>query len=168
MVPPNVLKTLSNGPFKAWQLDTPALLAKRQIEAANSAVVSQWIVQAPWAHAFWANYWLCMVHLRPIDRGEGPIETKLYLEGATHELWLYAISPEATFGAIFETGDVPFLTPINFAAQLVVPGGDPEARELLETAAADVLAMRLNPDTDWVRQWAARFGDNMMKGRAHG
>lgn len=152
-----------HGTFSAWQLDTAAILERRGLDPATSGTVDQWLVQAPWAHPLWHTYWLHIAHLRPILRDGAEIPTILHLEGATHELWLYAVHPDTQIEQLLVTGDIPFLTPMNFASQLILRGDD-AARYLLGWTVEDVLHGRLNPDTDARRQWAERFGGNMCKG----
>lgn len=160
------IETLTNGPLKAWNMDYTAKLRSMDEDPAHDGAVASWIIQAPWAHPIWNSYWLHVTHLRPIDRGDkGIFEPTFYLEGATHELWLYALNPEFRAEDIARTVE-PFgscLTPINFAAQLKLDS-DAAAAELARKTADDVLRMRLNPDTDFIRQWAERFGANMVKG----
>lgn len=158
------LETLEHGPFSAWRLDWSAKLRAEGYEPAHDAGLASWIIQAPWAHPTWHSYWLHVVHLRPIDRGSGPIETKFYLAGATHELWLYALNPDVPLAEIVGEAK-PFectLTPKNYADQLILEN-DEAAIALAAATAKDVLEARLNPDTDAQGQWIARFGGHMLK-----
>jgi hypothetical protein len=157
------LEILEFGNFKAWRLDWASKLRASGFDPAHDGAVASWIIQAPWAHPVWNSYWLHFVHLRPIDRGEGVIPTIFYLEGATHELWLYALDPETPLEISIGNEKMPaVLTPKNFASQLILES-DEAAIELARSTAKDVLEARLNPDTDAVRAWWARFGENMRK-----
>lgn len=133
---------------KAWELILPQADAER--------LVASWVIHAPYAHPMWSNYLLEVVTLR--DGLEPPVKHR-YLERATHEMHLTVLHP----------GSVPVLDgrntemrPLNFAAQLTLLS-DEHARVLLKPAVMDVIEGRLNPDTDFVRMWADRFGDNMMR-----
>lgn len=150
------------GPPRAWLLDVPARMRAEGLDPKHDATVSSWIVSAPWAHPFWSDYWVYLCHLRPIDRGDGPIETKNYLEGATHEMWVAALDPGVKAAEHGELLVPRYLTPMNFGAQMIYPS-DQVAAQHIEGAVRDVLERRLNPDTDFRRQWIARFGDNMIK-----
>lgn len=153
------LETVVSGPFRAWHLDHRGALAQAGIDVDSDASIASWIVQAPWAHPAWHSYWLYVCHLRPMPDDR---LTKFYLEGATHELWLYALDPKAPLQQMIDEAMPRFLTPINFAAQLICDDDD-AAKALLRGAALDVLHQRINPDTDAISQWWARFGDNMRR-----
>lgn len=157
------LEILEFGSRRAWRLDWVAKLRRAGHDPALDGVVASWIIQAPWAHFLWHSYWLHFVHLRPIERGEGVIPTKFYLEGATHEIWLYALDPEVPLEISIGNEKMPaVLTPKNFASQLILES-DEAAVELARSTAKDVLEARLNPDTDAIRYWWARFGSNMRR-----
>jgi hypothetical protein len=156
------LETLDAGVSRAWRLDRAGALRAHGKSPEHDAAVASWIVQAPWAHPVWHSYWIHIIHLRPIDRGEGPVPTTFYLPGASHELWLHALNPDLPLEQMIAEGMVSFLTPMNFAAQLIL-ADDAAAEELARTTVQDVLAGRLNPDTDAVEQWFTRFGDNMRR-----
>lgn len=158
------LEILEAGPLKAWRLDWAAKIRAMGHDPEMDGGVAAWIIQAPWAHPLWHSYWLHIVHLRPIDRGEGPIPTKFYLEGASHEIWLHALNPEIPLAEIVAEAKPHecILTPKNFASQMILES-DAAAIDLARDAARDVLEGRLNPDTDAISQWRARFGDNMRK-----
>lgn len=150
---------------RAWRLDWPAIM-QRAIddghaspeEVARDCTVADWLIEAPYAHPAWHSYNLICTHLRDVG-----LVTKLYLEGATHEMWLYAMNPEVSRQEII-TGEKigGWLTPLNFAAQLICPS-DEAAVRLMEIAALDVCAGTLCPDIDYAVHWRARFGDNMWR-----
>ncbi len=135
--------------------------AKNGVSAETDATVAAWIIQAPWAHPVWHSYWLHVIHLRPLAGGD--IGPSVYVPGATHELWLYALNPDADPETVARECKPAqhFLTPINFAAQLVLPD-DAGAVDLAAGTARDVLKGLLNPDTDARSQWIERFGDAMV------
>lgn len=124
--------------------------------------VAYWIVEAPWAHPVWHSYSVLLVHLRDIG-----LPTKFYLAGATHEIWLHALDPQAPRDAFVRGRASPMeatLSPKQFAAQFVELNDDAAAARVT-AALEEVCAGRLSPDSDHHHQleWARRFGDNMMK-----
>lgn len=124
--------------------------------------VAYWVIEAPWAHPVWHSYTAVLVHLRDIG-----LPTKFYLEGATHEIWLYAMTPDKPRDGAVRGRVSPLelaMTPKQFAAQFIEPN-DQAAKARVEVALEEVCAGRLSPDSDRHHQleWARRFGDNMMK-----
>lgn len=155
--PPTITGTVG----RAWSVDTKPILVKQGIPATADATVAWWLVEAAWAHPLWHSYWLVLVHLRPLE-GREKIETKFYIDGATHEMWLYALDPEESRQDMMDTGRVRPLLPMNFAAQLVEVY-DAAAAGRIESAVRDICAGKLSPDTDFIQQWVGRFGGNMVK-----
>lgn len=132
----------------AWKLKT---------DMPAPARVAAWIINAPWAHPFWANYLLSATHLREHEGLRPPI---IHLAGATHELLLHAIDPDWQI----KPNQLPqMLHPANFAAQFIAPSDEAAAQRLLETVE-EILAGKLSPDTDYTQSWIARWGSNMIKG----
>lgn len=161
-VPPRGFKSGVCG--AAWEVDVEAFRRTLGNTADDDALLTSWIMEVPEAHPVWNSYLIFMLHLRPLP---GRAEAIIHLTGATHEMELWAIDPDAKRGAIIlgETNPWPWvLHPGNFAAQLVA-ADDTAAIATLEDAVAAVVAGRLNPDTDFIRQWAERYGDNMLKDR---
>lgn len=156
------LKTLTCGNARAWLLDHTGAIIEQGFDPSEDGTVASWLVEAPWAHPMWSRYWLYGCHLRPIIRDGEPIPTKIYVQGATHELWLYAVDPDDPPDQTIERGTPHYLTPMNFGAQLILPS-DAAFALVLETTAKDILEGRMNPDTDACQQWVQRFGDNMIK-----
>lgn len=126
------------------------------------AVLDQWVVEAPWAHPVWHSYLIVLIHLRSAPNMPEPT---IYLEGATHEMWVNALNPEVSRQELIETGEISkkqWLEPGNFAAQLVEPSDD-AARQRVMRAVAEIVRGDLSPDTDFVDDWIKRFGSNMVK-----
>lgn len=147
---------------RAWRCNLDAYRRTFEAAAADDATLAMWIVEAPWAHPFWHSYWITLVHLRPMPDER---ETKIYLEGATHEFWVYAVNADhSREPAIRGTGAVHHLTPPNFVAQFIEPS-DGAACARIEGAVDLILTGELNPDTDARSQWKALFGDAMFKRR---
>ena len=150
---------------RAWFVD-PVEIRARLYPGQEDASLANWVVEAPWAHPAWHSYWIALVHLRPFPGLKGG--TRLYLEGATHELWVKALSPDKPRSTFIEMrGGPAYMSPGNFAAQLREPG-DAIAVKRAADAVREIVDGKLNPDTDATYQWIERFGDNMMKDRPGG
>lgn len=145
------------GMARAWALDLDAIRKAQPGHA--DATVGGWIIEAPWAHPFWHSYALFMIHLREVERVSPPV---IRLEGATHELQLWALDP-AKPRAPYLNGKlaIPLLQPANFIAQLIAED-DKAALERVERAVDMIVLGALNPDTDARAQWVRLFGDNMI------
>jgi hypothetical protein len=140
----------------AWECDVDAIMEALGFRPATSACIGQWIVAAPWAHPFWDNYIISVIHLRPIPGAEPPV---ILLPGATHEIYVIALDPNHEP----DTADIPrTLTPINFAAQFIAQH-DVEARARVLRSVEEICKGELNPDTDYIREWVRRYSDSNIK-----
>lgn len=160
MISENLPPPWKSGMGRAWQCDVDKLRQTLQVEHEQDGTLGMWIVEARWAHPIWHSYSLVLVHLRPLVP---PVETKFYLPGATHEIWVYAMDPDAPRSPAILGDERPrWLTPKNFAAQFIEPS-DEAAISRVEGAVDLILSGELSPDTDFQHQWRALFGDNMVK-----
>lgn len=139
---------------KAWRMDIEAM---RAFYGRQGAEICSWIVEAAWAHPMWHSYMISVVHLRPVDE-LGP--ATINLPGATHEVMLYALDPEHT--PKLDRRPM-FLIPSNFHGQWIAES-DEAAAAKVEACVDDIIAGRLSPDTDFRRDWIARFSASNMKG----
>lgn len=155
------LEVVEAGPNKAWLLDHKGALTQAGIDVEQDASIASWIVQAPWAHLAWHSYWLYICHLRPMPDNRSTI---FHLENATHEMWVAALDPDVRLETMIASATPRYLTPLNFASQLILPN-DEVAAQTIRGAAMDVLFQRISPDTDWVSAWRGRYGDNMGRRR---
>lgn len=156
-VPPSMVGKMG----RAWQCDLDAARCKLVDRARQDATVAHWIVEAPWAHPVWHSYSLVVVHLRDLP---GLCPPLLYLDGATHEMHVYAIDPDADRERML-TSPIDFscwLSPLNFAAQFRAPSDAVAASRVCQTVAL-ICDGRLSPDTDFMRDWVQLYGDNMLK-----
>lgn len=158
--PISVTPTLTGKGGRAWKIDIQALIAKRGFNSDEDATVAMWMIEAPWAHPVWHSYGLILVHLRPLRVPDRP---RFYLPGATHELWLHALNPEDARQGVFETGQMAFLHPLNYAVQLIRDSDEAAALDIETRAVRPILDGTLSPDTDFIAAWEVRFGDNMRK-----
>lgn len=150
----------------AWSIDLDALRRRLNVPAMADSTLVMWVIEAPWANLAWHSYALTLVHLRPFP-GQ---KTIFYLDGATHELWLYALDPGAPRQALIEGAEPDagrwWLTPINFASQIIEPD-DGAALARVRSAVLKICEGHLSPDTDYNRHWIHLFGDNMIKDKAN-
>lgn len=163
MKPADEIKTapaLIGSAGKAWRVDLDAIRRIAKAEPENDASVVYWVIEAPWAHAFWHSYMLVLVHLRPLKDGR---PTKFHLPNATHEMWLNALDPFVPREPTIREG-APWcpLTPDNFAAQFIAPD-DAAAMSRIERDVKRICDGTLSPDTDFIRDWIALYGDNMIR-----
>lgn len=142
---------------RAWKNDIEAMARRYPDGPPASTTVASWIVEAPWAHPAWHSYMIACVHLRDTPGMDPP---KIYRQGATHEIFVIALNPRHK-RAIDDYAKM--LTPVNFAAQFVQAGGDESARDRIAATVREILDGKLSPDTDFRRQWVARFGDSNRK-----
>lgn len=148
---------------KAWLCDLEAARRHYGVTTDQDATLAHWIIEAPWAHPIWHSYSLILVHLRPLADGR---KTMFYLPDATHEIWVYALDPDADRDAAIANGSAPsmWLDPKNFAAQFIEVE-DSLAYDRVKAAVQKICDGKLSPDTDFTYQWAKLFGDNMLKDR---
>jgi hypothetical protein len=153
-----------SGPHgRAWLSDMAGIARLHNANPENDATLAAWIVEAPWAHPAWHSYSVVLVHLRPLPHARE--RTLVHLDGATHELWVYALDPTKDRNKMLIGKERGFwLQPINFAAQFIETSDD-LALARVRAAVQEICDGDLCPDTDFIRDWARRFGDNMMKDR---
>lgn len=147
---------------KAWRVDLAEARTARKVAAESDATLDIWIVEAPWAHPAWHSYGIVLIHLRPMPDNR---PTKIYLAGATHEMWVYALDPREDRNVMLRTGGLAWLQPSNFAAQFIEPS-DEAAQARIEKAVHRICEGKLSPDTDYIRHWMHLFGDHMIKDKA--
>lgn len=147
---------------RAWRMEMSAQYVRAGIPPGEMADVAAWIVEAPHAHPFWHSYVIMLQHLRPIARGKPAV---LYLPEATHEMNVWALSPDRPREPMLHGGRLSLMEPRNFAAQMVCASDEHAIIRVYETAIVPIVSGQLSPDTDFTRDWVARFGDNMMLDR---
>lgn len=147
------------GPWgKAWKADLDGLRKRLVGDDRNvdDASIISWVVYAPWAHPMWHSYWIFLVHLRPLPGGKPPV---IHMPGATHEMMLYAADPR--FRPALDN-IAKFLVPGNFVGQFKV-ASDEEAAARVQKDVKDIIEGKLNPDTDALQMWIARYGNYGLK-----
>lgn len=155
----DVTPTIVGPHGRAWICDTDEFRRWKHVKPEDDGSLVIWCVEAPWAHPVWHSYMICLMHLRPLP---GARETKIYLDGATHEMWVYALDnqkPRQPF--IKGQADPAVLTPLNFAAQFIEVTDD-LALGRIKQAVIDITEGKVSPDTDFTPMWVGRFGGNMM------
>ena len=129
----------------------------------HACINAGWLIEAPWAHPLWHSYYLTAMHLRHIE-GMGPAH--IYLEGATHEVVLFALQPDKSREPFAQGEDTAqLLQPANFIAQWIAKDDD-EARDKVFECVNDIVAGKLSPDTDFRSEWIVRFSDSNVRGNA--
>lgn len=149
-----------DGFSKAWKVDLDTVRKRLGIDPAKDGGICEWIVYAPWSHPIWPYVCVIGLHLRHID---GMPDATIHLRGATHEIMVWAMDPDKYPPHLDGAGPKGrFLHPCNFAGQFIEPSDD-AARNRIETVVREICMGTLNPDTDGVQQWIARFGDHGFK-----
>jgi hypothetical protein len=149
-------KPTLTGPFgRAWRVDVPP-------DPETPTVVDFYVVECPGAHPLWHSYVMFVFDLAPKP---GLTDSVFYLPDATHEFHIWALDPDKPRQPIVNAGEWigRVLQPMNFAAQVRMSQLEIEAK--LVTSVADVIHGRMSPDTDYTRDWARAWGDNMLKDR---
>jgi hypothetical protein len=145
-----------DGPHaRAWLIDF------RQTKPHSG--VAGWLVEAPFAHPLWHSYRISLIHLREVP---GLPAAHISLPGATHEMAVYALLPDAPREGILKGGPSPILRPTNFAAQFI-EASDADAAERVGRAVDLICQGKLSPDTDFIHQWVVLFGDSLMLDRSY-
>lgn len=144
----------------AWLANLQAARKKQPPGSPPDALVSHWIVEAPFADPICHSYAIILAHLRQLPNK--PPATH-YTPDATHEICLHAIDTRADREAML-TGPVnpnAWLTPANYASQFKARDDD-EAHRRLADAVVLICGGRLNPSADWQHAWVQLFGDCML------
>lgn len=147
---------------RGWRVDLEAIRKRMPPEIRQrDATVVYWLVEAPWSSEVVHSYVLVCVHLR-FSFFTGPVTR--YLGGATHEMRLVAVNPQADREQLLvgvrdaET----LLRPDVFAAQFIA-ADDAAAAARVAHAVELVCGGRLSPHPTHVRSWVELFGDNMVR-----
>lgn len=149
----------------AWRVDLARSRAAAGCDEDRDTTVAMWIVFAPWAHAFWSYYLIAAIHLRSMPK---LVPAKINLPGATHEVIVFALSPDHVPEVVNSAKNVK-LFPANFAGQWVVQERrnpvdlDRAAAEKIEGVVREIVEGRLSPDTDFRREWIRRFSDSNVR-----
>lgn len=158
--------TLFGAHGAAWEVDLPKARALAGETEDSDSTVALWIVYAPWANAFWSYYLIGGIHLRRSNALSTP---KIMLPGATHEVLVFALDPEAVPDTV-DTYKIRKLTPANFVGQwrvAVRPNPvdlDNGAAAKIRVTVEEILAGVLSPDSDYVHAWVKRFSASNLKG----
>lgn len=145
---------------RAWRVNLEAARRRAGLQS-RDAVVVHWVVEAPWSSEVVHSYSLILTHLRhalsfaPVTR---------YLEGATHEFALIAISPEADRESMLRApveGGV-WLMPEVFAAQIIAASDEAGAQRVGHLVEL-ICSGRLSPHPTHFRAWVQLLGDNMLR-----
>lgn len=160
--PVNIEPGLLAAQGKAWLCDPTIGHSVLKIKPEQDACICHWVIEAAWAHPAWHSYSIFCQHLRPMEGYDKPVIT--HLEGATHEMLVFALDPRKDRESMIKTGivDGRWMNPPNFAAQFIAMN-DEVARAKIQGAVQDIIDGTLSPDTDFRAMWIERFGDNMVR-----
>jgi hypothetical protein len=142
---------------RAWKSDIAAVARRYPGGPPHELTVVSWVVEARWAHPLWHSYFLCAISLREVP---GWPPAQINLAGATHEVMLYALDPNHKRAL---NDRHRYLQPSNFHGQWKAES-DEAAAAFIEETVKLILNGQLSPDTDFRRDWIARFSDSNMKG----
>lgn len=150
--------TIADTAGEAWEHDLDGALASiPDPHPPSELTVASWLIRAAWAHPLWSWYWLGCVSLRDVP---GAPPATIYLPGATHEVFVYALQPDKP---VYIDDYPKRLEPANFHGQFIEPD-DAAAAARMRRTVQDIVAGRLNPDTDARSAWVARFSDSNLRG----
>lgn len=108
-----------------------------------------WIIRAEWAHPLWHSYGVLLYDLTT----PGHSDPAVYLEGATHELMIFALDPDHP-----AEPPLKFLKPANHGYQFAAATNE-AAAERVVALLDEIDGGKLSPDTDYRFMWDARFTD---------
>lgn len=108
-----------------------------------------WIIQAKWAHPLWHSYAVLLYDLTT----PGQSEPVIYLDGATHEVMVFAMDPDHP-----AEPPLKFLRPANHGYQFIA-ASDEAAVERVVALLEEIDGRKLSPDTDFRYMWDDRFCD---------
>lgn len=131
--------------------------AWREIHPTSAVFSVAWIIDCPWAHPLWNQYWLALYDLTSPHPDCPPT---FYLPDATHEFVLFALSPDHPVAKDTPIGDakVVRLIPPNLGYQFKADSNE-TALARVQGLVDQIVAGRLSPDTDFRRQWDRRLPD---------
>lgn len=107
--------------------------------AAEAATVALWLFDCPGQSVGWSRYVFWTIHLRPLP-GLGP--GAVLVPGATHEFLLAALDPSEKLDPLDSLTWAP-LSPFNLVQQVILTGGDDQARRIARLSSEHVVAGRL-------------------------
>lgn len=124
----------------------------------NAPWNATWIVHAPWAHPLWSDYAVLLYDLSiPVD--DEPLH--IYLEGATHEVLVFAINSRQRIDWSrddWPVQDPDLLREANHAYQFIA-GSNDIARFRIDSVVALIADQQISPDTDFAATWDQLFED---------
>lgn len=140
----------------------PVLQHASKPRGPGSPFNATWIVQAPRAHPFWNAYAILLVDLSTEVPGKGP--PHVYRSDVTHEVIVYALSPDHPLPVLREDGDADpkpvFMTPAEHAYQFTADS-DEAALERINEVAEGIAAQQIHPDTTFTATWNRLFADGV-------
>lgn len=117
----------------------------------SPATVACWLVDCPVSHPVWNQYFLSLIMLREV---EGVKPATIKLEGATHEIMIFAIDPrhpqtkESMDEKMAAPAPVPVLFPPNICQQFKAEH-DADAMSKIEHLLKTIISL----DSDFRSRW---------------
>lgn len=117
-----------------------------------------WLIEAPWAHPLWTQYYLALYDLTRVSKAAGP--PVIHKRGATHEFMLYALDPEIPVpkDGHIDPKMLRLLSPPNYAYQFKA-ASDADAQARVQEIVDGIVAKHLSPDTDLRSLWNKLLSD---------
>lgn len=145
---------------RAWRIRLEAARRRLDVAAEDDPTLGAFLIEAPYAHHLWHSYLFLFQHLRAQGRAAPAVISR---PGATHQFNLWASDPDWRRRPQIEgTAPWSYLMPMNFAGQFIAADDEAAVAEM-DALVLDICAARINPDTDYLRDWVARYGDWMLK-----
>lgn len=133
----------------------------------HDASIGCWIVTAGWAHPAWDQYAVSVVTL---DDLPGQLPAVLHRPGATYELIVTALDPEAgtcTAESVLAAWYIPFLSPANVTVQFTARDAD-HAFELGWFVTEAIVNAVLRPEPDGLMVTREAWARSIARGLNHG
>ena len=148
-------------------LDGPWAKAWTCFHKNTRASIAAWLVHAPKAHPFWANYLISVVHLRQETGLPAPA---IHYPAAAYEFVIIAIDPKRCPVPDPRQPPWPFLLPHDVVMQFHFGDGvdDHRAGEIVHQAVGAICRGRLSPDQDYRRLWRQWLEEQADVGYSYG
>lgn len=119
-----------------------------------------WLLEEPWAHPIWSQYFAILVDLTTSLPGRpAPV---LQQPGVTHEFLLWALDQKFPMGNLpFANQEFHHLEPPNHAYQFEAESGHDEAFNRIDQLMQRITRREINPDTDARPTWHREFADGV-------
>lgn len=139
---------------KIWNVTEKAREVSPVAHPADDAALAVWLVHAPWMHLAWSWHYVGLIHLRDLPGQSKPPTLKF--RGATHELFVCAVSPDIKVDPATCAG-LRFLTPASIVQQFTAED-DAIALTTVEKLLQLCTCGSLTLDSDGRKAWSRLLG----------